>query len=43
MRTHAAENIDGLDHKVVSDKRKLYNPKKAARPAFLVTINDIPH
>ena len=24
-------------------KRKLYNPKKAARPAFLVTINDIPH
>ena len=23
-------------------KRKLYNPKRAVRPAFLVTINDIP-
>ena len=23
-------------------KRKLYNPKKATRPSFLVTINDIP-
>merc|ERR1711972_1260274 len=26
LRVLASQNIDGLDHKVISDKRKLYNP-----------------